>query len=250
MSRSIYKIIRNASGEMRRILNRDVLNEESYDVPSGQWMKLYMDDEIRSYISSGDYIVNDGTRDLSAEEGLVHIDKFQPFDIENWKEKQVFNWRVHKTKNGNKQMGNASWFDAYPSMHSTGSYSGYNSRAMPFIVPVNCYLDKAIIVFRRARYDWRSSSGNLFLEFGFYTLSYNSHTDHCRLGVELEGSFSGSDSGTDTFKFTVTDFTERVGSNSFSAQDILGVQFRKDINNPGQIYSMYDPIVYFEFKEQ
>lgn len=249
MSRSIYKIIRNESGETRRILNRDISHGESYDIPSGQWMKLYMDDSIRSYITSGDYIVNDGTTDLSAEAGLIHIDRFQPLDVENWREKRILTWQVHKTKNGNQRMSNASWFDAHPSRYSTGSYSGYNSNAMPFIIPCNCYIYKAIFIFRRAKYDWRCSTGNIFFEFGFYKLSYNSHTDYCRLGVELEGSFSGNDTGTDNFKYEITNFNERVGSNSFSTMDILGVQFRKDTSTPGQIYQIYDPIVLFEFKE-
>lgn len=249
MSKSLQKIIRNESGETRQILNRSVVNGESYNIPANQWLKAYEDDNLKSLVSSGEYIVNDGFSDLSPAEGLILIDKFQPSDNQEFSRKYITQWTVHKVKSGNRSMSNASWFDAHPSMYSTGSYSGYNANIMPFIVPYNCKVSKVTLTFRRARFDWRSSAGNLLFEFGFYRMTHNSHEDICRLGIELEGSFSGNDTNINTFSYEVFNFTERVGDNLFFAKDILGVQFRKDISNPGQIYSIYDPIVCFELKE-
>lgn len=158
-------------------------------------------------------------------------------------------WQLHKTRNGDNAMSNASWFDAWPARYASGSYSGFGSNAQPLIVPFDCKLVGALVTIRRGRYDWISSEGSLFIEFGFYTMVHNGHTDYCRLGAELEGDFSGNDTGTGTHKWCVNEFTERVGSNSFSKHDVLGVQFRKDISQPGQLYTIYDPIILLDFEE-
>jgi hypothetical protein len=144
-------------------------------------------------------------------------------------------------------MSNATWFDSWPSQLVSGSYSGYNSSAQPIIIPYACKLGRVFLIFRRARYDWRSSAGPIYFEFGFYTMDYNDATDYCRIGVELPGTFSGSDTGEHTLKYDITDLSVRVGENLFSPQDIVGVQFRKDTSQPGQIYSIYDPLVLLLF---
>lgn len=74
----LTKIIKNVSGETRQILKRDVANNSQYDIPSHLWLELADDTAIHDYITSGDYIVNNGTSDLSASDGVKFVKKFQP----------------------------------------------------------------------------------------------------------------------------------------------------------------------------
>ena len=159
-----------------------------------------------------------------------------------------FVWQVHKTKNGNNLMSNATWFDCFGGTYLTGSYSGYSCGCTPLLIPYNFRLVKAFVTFRYAAFDWRGTAGNLYLELGFYTMFSTNATDYCRLTLELPGSFSGSNTGYSYYRFEVSSFVERVGTNSFVKDDFLGVMFRKDTNIPGQISSVRDPVVQLHFE--
>jgi len=73
----IIKILKNVSGSTLQILNRDIENNDSYDIPSHLWLELSGDAEIRTLVEDEDIIVNDGTNDLDITEGLNHLSKFQ-----------------------------------------------------------------------------------------------------------------------------------------------------------------------------
>jgi len=73
----LRKIIKNLSGEKKQILNRDVADGDSYDVPINQWLKLYDSVDIRQHINTGVYIMNDGTQDLSPINAIKMIELFQ-----------------------------------------------------------------------------------------------------------------------------------------------------------------------------
>jgi len=245
---AITKIIKNRSGETRNILNRQVAHGEDYEISANFWLKLYEDLIIAENVTNGDYIVNDGNSDLTPEKGLKLISRFQPYEGDDW-ERRRFSIQVHKTKNGNNFMSNATWFDIWPEMMSSGSYSGFGSSTQPVIVPYACKLSKASIIFRKARFDWRSTSGSIYFCLGFYNHLYNGTELLCKLNAELEGEFSGNNTGYGTFKFLITDFEELNGSNSFDSLDVIGIQLRKDNNQDGQIYSVSDPILLLEFEE-
>lgn len=74
---SQIKIIRNESGITKQILNRDVANGDSYNIAQHLWLELANADSIHTEITNGNYIVNNGSEDLSPEVGLVHIQNIE-----------------------------------------------------------------------------------------------------------------------------------------------------------------------------
>lgn len=69
------KIIKNLSGSTQQIINRVINNNDSYDVAPNFWLDLAKDSDVISKVTSGDYVINDGTSDLSVSDGLYHIQK-------------------------------------------------------------------------------------------------------------------------------------------------------------------------------
>jgi len=67
------KIIQNVSGTTKQILNRDVANGDSYDVPPHLWSELAIDTEIHNAVTAEEYIINNEMVDLVAEVGLAHL---------------------------------------------------------------------------------------------------------------------------------------------------------------------------------
>lgn len=80
MTDLIRKIIRNNSGSTVNILNRQIVSGDSYEVSPNHWLKLYESSEIRDKVVSGDFIVNNGSGDLTVSEALKHLQIFQPYD--------------------------------------------------------------------------------------------------------------------------------------------------------------------------
>lgn len=79
---AIIKIIKNLSGSTQQIINADVANNGSFIIPVELWFMAANDIDLRAKINSGQFVVNDGTSDLSASDGILHIDRFQ-FDSAN-----------------------------------------------------------------------------------------------------------------------------------------------------------------------
>jgi len=96
---SIVKIIRNESGETRQILNRDVANGDSYDVPAYLWFELYLNSEISDNVDTEDYVVNDGTQDLASDIGKKHLALFQPDSADSI----TYNNNISNLNSGNVQ---------------------------------------------------------------------------------------------------------------------------------------------------
>lgn len=67
------RIIKNVSGVTKQILNRDVPNNSEYDIPPHFWSEAAIDDEIKSLILSGDYILNNGTQDMPVDVAIYSI---------------------------------------------------------------------------------------------------------------------------------------------------------------------------------
>lgn len=87
MATAVRKILRNESGGDLIIFNKIVPDEESYEVPQRYWADAPTDAELLAAISIGDVVVNDGTSDLSAANGLLWVVRWQldhasdiPFD--------------------------------------------------------------------------------------------------------------------------------------------------------------------------
>ena len=74
---ALQKILKNQSGGLLQILNRNIDNGSQYAVPYQFWLDLAEDTSIDSLIQSGNIVVNDGTSDLSISEALELIKRFQ-----------------------------------------------------------------------------------------------------------------------------------------------------------------------------
>jgi len=70
---STKKILKNNSGDTLQILRRELADQESYDIPKYFWDELSDKEDIKSLVSSGDIIVNNGEEDLDSVVGLEHI---------------------------------------------------------------------------------------------------------------------------------------------------------------------------------
>jgi hypothetical protein len=162
--------------------------------------------------------------------------------------KRTFIIQVHaQNVNG---LSNASWFRAYPSTGYTGSSSGWRgNNTYPFLMPFNCLLKRAVVKMYKASFDWRETAGSVYLTFGFYAHLYNGAPEHSKITAELAGSYSGTSlvDGNHTWSSEV--FVVNLGANSFAAGELIGVQFRKDVNQPGQMSTIYYPIVKLLFEE-
>lgn len=71
------KIIKNLTGGVYQIVNRDIADNTSYDIEPNLWLELAHDSAIASLVLSGDLSVNDGTDDLDPEVGVAHITNIQ-----------------------------------------------------------------------------------------------------------------------------------------------------------------------------
>lgn len=69
----MVKIIINNSGEQQEILGVQVADQDQYLVPKGKWLDLAEEDDIFDMVTSGDYIINNGTENLSSSSGLTWI---------------------------------------------------------------------------------------------------------------------------------------------------------------------------------
>ena len=77
---ALIKRIKNVSGATKQILNRDIAHNSYYEVPETMWQELANDQGIKSDISAGNLIVNNGTADLTIDDALRLVVQFQ--DVE------------------------------------------------------------------------------------------------------------------------------------------------------------------------
>jgi len=83
----IIKILKNVSGSVRNVLNTELQDNESYNIPYSQWAKLADHGPTLDDIQAGLVVVNDGAVDLSITDALNLIRRFDlqiseevPFD--------------------------------------------------------------------------------------------------------------------------------------------------------------------------
>jgi hypothetical protein len=70
---ALIKILKNNSGAELQILNRQVANADSYNVPYGQFTKLADSEYIVTLVTSGGIIVNNGTLDLASSDAIAYL---------------------------------------------------------------------------------------------------------------------------------------------------------------------------------
>ncbi len=79
----LTKILRNESGSTQTYAGKTLADGESYTISITEWTEWSLNEPVRAAIESGDLVVNDGTTDLSSQDGLNILDKFQP-DLANF----------------------------------------------------------------------------------------------------------------------------------------------------------------------
>lgn len=156
-------------------------------------------------------------------------------------------WTKSIIRNGTN-ISTGSFYDLYETNKNDGIYSGSwsgwsGSGSNPTIIPYNCKIVKAHIRFSRARFDWRSSAGNLFLDIGCIDHNYNNTFNERILRFEIPSSFSGNDTGTGSYKYTITesDISAMSGSNNFNEGEMIGFLLRGSTSTPGRIYQIDNP---------
>ena len=77
MAQTVTKIFKNKSGSDLIIFNKIVPDDGSYDVPQRYWADGPADDGLIALISSGDIVVNDGTSDLSIQNAIAWVKRWQ-----------------------------------------------------------------------------------------------------------------------------------------------------------------------------
>jgi len=164
---TITKIVKNVSGSTQQIINADVANNGTFNIPVELWFMAANDTTLITKINNGQFIINDGTSDLSAANGVLHIERFQ-FDSSN---KISFD----NTSNGftstnaqsaieeskNTAVGKAR-FTIVTTFNSTvgnNNWLGYNEllpgNITPIRIPVSCVLKEITFSWSGAAVDGR-----------------------------------------------------------------------------------------------
>ena len=133
----------------------------------------------------------------------------------------------------------------------TGSWSGWQSTDIyPLFIPYNCKITHVHINFRDVEFDWREDPGNIYLDIGFLDHGYNTTINERILRFELTGSFDGSSTGNDGYRFSVSEdeITPMLGDNFFTYGEIIGILSRTSSSIPGRIFSISYPFHLFCLK--
>jgi hypothetical protein len=145
---------------------------------------------------------------------------------------------------------NGSWFRVFPNAQPNGNWSGWRSNnTYPFLIPYNMRVVRIIVKLANANIDFRSSQGNTFITLGFYSHEYNQAVSHSQLNFTLSGLYSGSSLGLSNHAFVSENFNILSGANSFNAGELIGIQFRKDISQEGQMSSLANPFITVVWEE-
>lgn len=148
-------------------------------------------------------------------------------------------------------IGSGQWYDRYKDIHS-GHWQGWNKKdSNPMILPYNCKIVKAHINFSKAKFDWRSSAGPIYLDIGFLDHNYNGTFNERILRFEIDGSFTGNDTGNSSFRYILTedDISAMSGSNNFNEGEMIGCLTRASTYVAGRIYEIENPFHSLTFEE-
>jgi hypothetical protein len=154
----------------------------------------------------------------------------------------------------NTSMSNGSFFRVRPGTFSSGSYSGYPS-AFPLQMPYNCKLDSIILTFRKADFDFNATAGHILFEIETRDHYYNGSDVLNRTLVRF-GNFSGSSTGTDTFRFELfynntggQGFEYISGDSEIEYAKLIGCRFVKAPSGDRRINSWTDIVMKLNYIE-
>jgi len=203
--------------------------------------------DLYDFVTNEDLVINNGSDDLDVDiaRDFLTIETIKSSGGSSGTTGKLFHYQVYE----DKDINNGKWLESWPDGHDSGNWSGYSDgNKIPYIFPFNCKLSYIDLFFKGADYDWRSSAGNLYLTLALMDHNYNSAYEIVRYNFTLEGNFTGNKIDHDSFKFTEPSFTIMSGSQDIIKPAIIGIMFRKDNSQPGQIYKLKDPIINLTFE--
>lgn len=163
----IIKIIKNVSGSTQQIVNADVANNGSFNISPELWLAASNDSDLRTKITNGTLVVNNGTSDLSANEGLIHLDRFQFDDAENITFDNSSNGftstnaqnAIEESKNTAVGKARFTITTTFNSTVGNNNWLGYNEllpgNVTPIRIPVSCTLKEITFSWSGASVDGR-----------------------------------------------------------------------------------------------
>jgi hypothetical protein len=205
---------------------------------------------------------------MARRDSYIPVAKEVPFSNEDFQSKNVqdaiieakgiktFGYDLHFVSGTglNTSMSNGTFFRVRPGTFSSGSFSGYPA-AFPLQMPFKCKLFSIVLTFRRANFDFDSVSGPILFEIENRTHQYNGSSIVNRVLVRF-GNFSGSQTGTDTFRFelfyndTGGDGFEYIsGTEELDYGELIGCRFVKAPSGDRRINSFVDIIMKLNYEE-
>jgi hypothetical protein len=153
----------------------------------------------------------------------------------------------------NTTMSNGSFFRVRPGTSPSGAYSGYPA-AFPYQFPYAAKLETAIMTFRVAAFDFNATAGPVLWELETRAHVYNGSSVYNRLLMSF-GTFSGNSTGTDTWRFELTDngaadsFSYIEGDAAIDYGEMIGFRFVKAPSGDRRINSFTDIILKLNYME-
>lgn len=204
---------------------------------NGQYKVMHDDDNIL------DKETNSIAKQLKKD-----IEPLQKVIIKN--HSRTFLYHIFKTSS----LSSGSFYDnmrAGSHRSASGSLNGW-SQSSPMIIPFNCKIDKLFLNFQSISYDWRNTSGNVYLDLGFVNHNHNNVFNERILRFEtLNGQFINGQSDSSGFKYIIEEnnIYEMLSNNYFYEGELIGVLQRSDVSIPGRIYNIRQPYIGIQFKE-
>lgn len=151
----------------------------------------------------------------------------------------------------NTVMSNSSFFRVPPGTNPSGSYSGYPS-AFPIQIPYDCKLQKIILTFRAAAFDYNAVAGPILFDLELRSHVYNGSSVHSLHTVSF-GSFSGSSTGHDQHTYELyagtPGFTLTSGTQKIDYGAMIGARFVKTGSGDRRINNFTDIVMKLLFEE-
>jgi hypothetical protein len=151
----------------------------------------------------------------------------------------------------NTSISNGTFFRVRPGTFASGSFSGYPA-AFPLQIPYKSKLYSIVLTFRQAAFDFNAAAGPILFELEFRVHYYNGSDVKTRIVVAF-GNFSGSSTGTGTFRYELFEdswtFIDPLLPTDFEYAEMIGVRFVKAPSGIRRINSFTDIVMKLNFEE-